>query len=88
MAAGEQRRGARIFQPVYNPRSCFQLKVRVMRRRLAACVLFLSVSPFVLAQDFPSHPIKVIVPQPPGGGFDLVGRVNWPTSSRLSWAFR
>jgi len=27
------------------------------------------------AQDFPSRPIKVIVPQPPGGGFDLVGRV-------------
>ena len=27
------------------------------------------------AQDFPSHPVKVIVPQPPGGGFDLVGRV-------------
>ena len=27
------------------------------------------------AQDFPNRPIKVIVPQPPGGGFDLVGRV-------------
>jgi tripartite-type tricarboxylate transporter receptor subunit TctC len=28
-----------------------------------------------LAQDFPSKPIRVIVPQPPGGGFDLVARV-------------
>jgi tripartite-type tricarboxylate transporter receptor subunit TctC len=26
-------------------------------------------------QDFPTRPLKVIVPQPPGGGFDLVGRV-------------
>ena len=24
---------------------------------------------------FPSHPVKVIVPQPPGGGFDFVARV-------------
>ncbi len=30
----------------------------------------------VSAQDtFPSRPLKVIVPQPPGGGFDFVGRV-------------
>ena len=27
------------------------------------------------AQDYPNRPIKMIVPQPPGGGFDLVGRV-------------
>ena len=27
------------------------------------------------AQDYPSRPLKVIVPQPPGGGFDLVARV-------------
>ena len=24
---------------------------------------------------FPSHPVKVIVPQPPGGGFDFVARL-------------
>ena len=28
----------------------------------------------VSAQDFPTKPIRVVVPQPPGGGFDLVGR--------------
>jgi tripartite-type tricarboxylate transporter receptor subunit TctC len=28
-----------------------------------------------LAQDFPSRTLRVIVPQPPGGGFDLVARV-------------
>jgi tripartite-type tricarboxylate transporter receptor subunit TctC len=26
------------------------------------------------AQGFPTHPLRVIVPQPPGGGFDLVAR--------------
>ena len=34
----------------------------------------LSATP-ALAQDFPSKPLKMIVPQPPGGGFDLTGRV-------------
>jgi tripartite-type tricarboxylate transporter receptor subunit TctC len=29
----------------------------------------------VAAQSFPSKPIKVVVPQPPGGGFDFVGRL-------------
>ena len=28
-----------------------------------------------LAQDYPNRAIRMIVPQPPGGGFDLVGRV-------------
>ena len=27
------------------------------------------------AQTFPDHTLKMIVPQPPGGGFDLVGRL-------------
>jgi len=27
------------------------------------------------AQGFPSKPLKVVVPQPPGGGFDFVGRL-------------
>ena len=44
--------------------------------RLAAGALLLAMAlPFAQAADFPSHPLKVIVPQPPGGGFDLVGRV-------------
>ena len=27
------------------------------------------------AQTFPDRSVKIVVPQPPGGGFDLVGRV-------------
>ena len=27
------------------------------------------------AQNFPDHPLKIIVPQPPGGGFDTVARI-------------
>jgi len=49
---------ARIFQPVYNPRSFFPIESSCHARRWPLLCLFLSVSPFVLAQDFPSHPIR------------------------------
>ena len=38
----------------------------------AVCLLFSAV---VCAQGYPSRAIRVVVPQPPGGGFDLVARV-------------
>jgi tripartite-type tricarboxylate transporter receptor subunit TctC len=43
-------------------------------RRLAL-LLVLIVSSSALAQSFPSRTLRVIVPQPPGGGFDLVARL-------------
>src|SRR5437773_593905 len=41
-----------------------------------ACVLAaFSVFSAAPAQDYPSRPVRVVVPSAPGGGFDLVGRV-------------
>jgi len=42
--------------------------------RLVACALALSLSALAGAQDFPSKPIRLIVPFPPGGGNDTVAR--------------
>ena len=41
-------------------------------RLIAAALLLLAAS--AAAQTYPSKPLRVIVPQPPGGGFDLVAR--------------
>ncbi len=41
---------------------------------LAVCV-GISALAQASAQTFPDHPIRIIVPQPPGGGFDTVARV-------------
>jgi tripartite-type tricarboxylate transporter receptor subunit TctC len=43
-------------------------------RRTCCALAALSVFS-VLAQDYPSRPVRIVVPSAPGGGFDLVGRV-------------
>ena len=40
---------------------------------LLACALGLAVP--AVAQGYPDRTVKIIVPQPPGGGFDTVGRI-------------
>src|SRR5882762_9784007 len=45
-----------------------------LRRALCALAAFSALSA-ALAQDYPSRPVRVVVPSAPGGGFDLVGRV-------------
>jgi len=42
--------------------------------RIAAFVFTALLSGAALAQTFPAKALRVIVPQPPGGGFDLVAR--------------
>jgi tripartite-type tricarboxylate transporter receptor subunit TctC len=43
---------------------------------MASSIIAISASPFAFAQSsFPNKPLKIIIPQPPGGGFDFVGRV-------------
>ena len=44
-------------------------------RLLSLALAALSVTPPSAAQAFPDQPIKIIVPQPAGGGFDTVARV-------------
>jgi tripartite-type tricarboxylate transporter receptor subunit TctC len=52
------------------------MDTRTISRRfaLAAAALALAI-PAAFAQGYPSKPVRVIVPQPPGGGFDNVGRL-------------
>jgi tripartite-type tricarboxylate transporter receptor subunit TctC len=42
--------------------------------RVAALILLAAVTCFANAQTFPTRPLRVVVPQPPGGGFDMVAR--------------
>ena len=51
--------------------------VSIWRSGFAALVMGGALS-FALpagAQNFPDRPVKIIVPQPPGGGFDTVARL-------------
>jgi len=38
------------------------------------CLLALAASLSALAQSYPSKPIRLIIPYPPGGSVDMVGR--------------
>ena len=61
-------------------RNCAHLARRAVIVAWTAVAAVLTVVP-VAAQEFPARPLRLIVPQPPGGGFDLVGRV---VASKLS----
>ena len=49
--------------------------MKSLTRILAAAVLFAVTGAGAQAQTFPEKPLRIIVPQPPGGGFDLSARV-------------
>lgn len=52
------------------------------RSVMAAALAMLAMPKLALAQDWPAKPLKLVVPQPPGGGFDFVGRLLGERLSR------
>jgi tripartite-type tricarboxylate transporter receptor subunit TctC len=48
------------------------------RRRLPAAAALLLASAAALAQGFPSRPVRIVVPFPPGGGADTLTRIMEP----------
>src|SRR5579862_4501487 len=55
----------------------------LLARVIGACLLLLPVA--ASAQDFPSKPVRLIVPFPPGGPNDLIARV---VGQRMSDIFK
>ncbi len=55
------------------------MKNSTARRFLTACLLAAMGSiPLAAAQDFPNHPVKIVVPWPPGGNVDFTARTVQP----------
>ncbi len=54
------------------------------RRTLLTAFALACMLPTAQAQSFPSKPVRIIVPQPPGGGFDQVGRLLADRMARLT----
>jgi len=46
-----------------------------MKNLLAACLLLFSAATTAHGQPYPSQPIHLIVPNPPGGGVDIIARL-------------
>src|SRR4051812_3572075 len=54
---------------------------RIGAALLAAC-LAIAIGPGALAQAYPNRPVKIIAPQAPGGGVDIVARILGDRLSR------
>src|SRR5674476_1437198 len=47
----------------------------LLSRLLKAAVLLLALSSTAFADDYPNRPVRLIIPFPPGGSNDVVGRL-------------
>lgn len=47
----------------------------MLRRQLLAAAALVCAATLAQAQGYPNKPVRIVVPQPPGGGFDTVGRL-------------
>jgi tripartite-type tricarboxylate transporter receptor subunit TctC len=59
------------------------MNLRKYPARSFALAFLLSLAGAALAQDFPSRPIRIIVPFPPGGGADALSRIMQPSLTKL-----
>jgi len=48
---------------------------KLLSRLITAAALLLAFAPGVFAEDYPNRPVRLIVPFPPGGSNDVVGRL-------------
>jgi len=59
------------------------MPLRLFGRVVVTALSFCTIAAAASAQSYPTKPIKLIAPNPPGGGFDFVGRASAPGMSQL-----